>query len=203
MVEVSLSEIYTKMGFNTKPQLVSSRTHLLKRGDTLKHSNGTPIVLYRGESSTGFSDQFKGLGPSGDVHSPNGGVCGGGTYAASSVDPQVNPKGVVDCHAAIRTATCYAGQRGSVVAFSLKEGGKVVQFKSMSDFSEWGALVKRKAEEVTGAKFSDKGCAAAALGFEALRFPVSEGNLTDFQDYWMVFNRGAVVVALDPELPAF
>jgi hypothetical protein len=199
---LTLADIYDKQGFNAKPKLVSSKSCLLKLDCTLKHSDGTPILLYRGDSDKRFTNQFKGLGPKGSIHYPNKGVCGGGTYAASSVDPEANPKKSVDEKGAIDTALFYADKSNpyeSIVVFSIKENGRVAQFDSMDSFSEWGSFIRNEAEIVTGIKFDDTGCAAALLGYDAIRIPVSEESIIDLKDYWMVFNRGIVVAAIDHE----
>lgn len=188
-------------GSNKRPELVPLRSNLLSLNNTVKHSDGTPIVLYRGESKVSYANQFKGLEPDGDYYLANK-----GTYAASSVDPRVNPVGVVDDQTAIRTAIMFSDGSNlnkSVLAFSLLDSSSIVQFSSMGEFGDWGWHVLDEYERLTGLKTSDKQRAALSLGIDALRIPVSENNLVNFQDYWLVFNRSIVVVALDPELTPY
>jgi hypothetical protein len=198
---LSLARIYEEQKFNSKPELVGTVSDLRSRNDTLRHPDGSPIVLYRGVSSTAFANQFRGIGKEGDIHYPGRGIFGNGTYsaAASALSP-----GVTESNA-ISTARDYAGVRkganNRIVASSIRSDANVVLFSGETArqreqaFRDWSIGVIKEAERVTGYKFgSDVGQAAAALGIHAYQVPQYK------EDYFVILNRGAVIASMDSEL---
>jgi hypothetical protein len=197
--DITLQSIYNMQGYNAKPELVQTRSELERSGKILKNSDGSPVILYRGVADSDYSDQFKGLGPQGDYHFPGQGIYGNGSYAASASRPGTSPRESY----ARDTAKAYA--RGynepdqvnrRVTAFGLRADANIIEFRDTREYREWSQNVLGDARSKTGYKFTDVGLAAAALGIHAYRFPVESGV-----DYWVVLNRGAVVAAINPEMP--
>lgn len=71
----------------------------------------------------------------------------------------------------------------------------MVTFKTEKEYDSWRVKTYTEATAKTGYPFSDIGAAAAALGYHAFSVPVLQSS-----DYWVVLNRGAIVVAADSEL---
>ena len=193
----SLSRIYEKQGYNSKPEVVAKRSDLESRSDITRNPDGRPIIAYRGVSSEEFSTQFKGGGSNGEVHFPGQGIYGNGSYAASSP-----LKGDTKHDKwAQETAVNYSGDEKEkaylkVTAFAFRSDARIVQFEENGKtFPEWERETLAKAEKAIGQPFYDVGAAAASLGIHAYRIPQMG------QDYWVVLNRGAIIVANDPELP--
>jgi hypothetical protein len=195
-----LSDIYRRQGFDARPELVTRRSDLEKRNDIIKQDDGSPMILYRGVTTEGFANQFKGGGDDGNVHFAGKGIYGNGTYAATAQPDRVDlTKGQ-----AISTAKGYSGSNDNaerrVTAFALRSDANVVDFRGgtpqsrMDDYGKWQKEVVAEAKAKTGIKFSDVGEAAAALGIHAYRVPQYQ------EDYWVILNRGAIVAALNPEL---
>ena len=208
-----IEKIYEAQGFNSRPELVRSRSDLEKRKDILREPDGRPLILYRGVSEESFARQFQGSGPGGDKHFPGKGIYGNGSYAASAGGDlregrkDWNPFGREDpSETAQRTAASYAGGgkdvRDRVTSFALRSDANVVQFQGESlsvqeaKFSQWKNDTFRNASEKFGVTFDDLGEAAAVLGVHAYRVPM-DGD----EDYWVILNRGAVIAAQDSQLP--
>jgi len=191
-----LSSVYERQGFNARPEVVATRSELESRKDIARNPDGRPIVAYRGISSDQFSLQFKGGGPDGDKHFPGSGIYGSGSYSASSplTGNVKHDKWAQD------TAKDYSGESGNktlrVSAFAFRSDARLVQFEGEGkQFSQWEKETLTKARETTGYDHHDVGSAAASLGIHAYRVPQTDG-----QDFWVVLNRGAIIVANDPEL---
>lgn len=189
-----LRNIYESQGYNSKPELVARRSDLADRQDILRHSDGRPLILYRGIKSESSSEQFKG----GDLHFPGKGVYGDGSYAASS---PFSPSATVKHDRwAKDTAIEYAGGGAAknlnrrVTAFALRSDAVVVRNNSEEDFNKWYQKVIKEAMDKTGYKFSDPGHAAAALGIHAYNIPQNG------QDFWVILNRGAIIGAVDSQV---
>lgn len=198
---LSLREIYEAQGFNAKPELVGTVADLKSREDILTHSDGSPMVLYRGVSTPEFSDQFKGVGANGSVHYPGKGIYGNGSYAATRENtPTLGPE-----NAPLRTAKAYAGDpkdlNQKVTAFALRADSNVVVLppgsakERFAAYDEWEAGMLLEAERKTGYKYKDTGEAAAALGIHAYQVPQNG------EDFFVVLNRGAVIAAMDSGIP--
>jgi hypothetical protein len=188
--------VYERQGFHARPEVVATRSELESRKDIARNPDGRPIVAYRGISSNEFSLQFKGGGPEGDKHFPGGGIYGNGSYSASApLSGKVkHDKWAQD------TAKDYTGESGDksirVSAFAFRSDARLVQFEGDGkQFKQWEEETLKKARETTGYDHHDVGSAAASLGVHAYRVPQTDG-----QDFWVVLNRGAIIVANDPEL---
>jgi hypothetical protein len=196
----SLKDIYQEQGFNSKPELVGTLSDLRSRKDVLTHPNGSPIIMYRGVTTVEFADQFKGVGPGGEVHYPGRGIFGNGSYAASASATNVAGSE----REAIKTATSYAGERKElgrkVIAFALRKDANVVTFAGADrnererEYDNWADEVRNRAERETGCRFKDVGEAAAAVGIHAYQVP-QRG-----EDFFVVLNRGAVIAAMDSQI---
>jgi hypothetical protein len=128
-------------------------------------------------------------------------MSGNGSYAAapSYNDPEATAGN------AIRTAKAYAGERNNlsskVTAFALRKDANVVEFNGktteerMEQHMWWGEETVRDAEKKTGNRFTDLGEAAAALGIHAFTVPQGDG------DYLVLLNRGAIIAAMDSQIP--
>lgn len=195
-----LELMYKMQGYNARPEVVSSRKDLEGRGDLVKGNDGKALILWRGVTSAEFADQFKGAGPRGDVHYPGQGIYGNGTYAASEAPTTTNRR------SALKEAESYAGwgdenKDRRITAFGIRKDANIVQFEGR-DWAErgqkydgWKKETIKKAEEETGRAFHDIGEAAAALGIHAYRVPQGRE-----EDFWVILNRGALVVAADPQM---
>jgi len=197
----SLKSLYEKQGFNAKPELVATVDDLRKRKDIVTNSDGSPRIFYRGVTIGEFADQFKGLGSEGGSHYPGKGMFGNGSYAAapSYNDPEATAGNVIGI------AKAYAGERNNlsskVTAFALRKDANVVEFNGktteerMEQHMWWGEETVRDAEKKTGYRFTDLGEAAAALGIHAFTVPQRDG------DYLVLLNRGAIIAAMDSQIP--
>jgi len=201
LINPPLHLIYRIQGYNSRPEAVSSRKDLENRDDLVKGRDGKALVLWRGVTSVEFADQFKGAGPRGDVHYPGRGIYGNGTYAASETP------GPSDKRSALKEALAYTGWREEqnkdrrMIAFGVRKDANIVQFEDKDQrerwkkFNKWKKETIKKAEDETGRVFNDIGEASAALGIHAYRVP--QGSQDDF---WVILNRGALVVAADPQM---
>jgi hypothetical protein len=195
-----LEEIYSKQGFNAKPELVGSRSDLEKRTDVLKQPNGENLILFRGVTNVEYADQFKGLGPDGGVHFPGKGIAGNGSYAVAP-----NPASPERKKEAISVAKGYAKLNEEeaeerVTAFAFRNDANVVRFSGSPQeqedaYREWRRNILDEAESKTGRPFNDRGEAAAALGIHAYQIPRPGED-----DYWVVLNRGSIIAAEKSEI---
>lgn len=201
ILEPGLYYLYNLQKYNGRPEVVATKTDLMQSNNVLKNSDGSPIILYRGVTRDVYSDQFKGVGYEGSYHYPGRGIYGDGTYAASKADPGLPGNARVDDRGAIATAKAYAGggfggdKSYKITAFALRSDANVVQFKNMDEWDAWSKNIVKEASQATGYPFRDVGAAAAAMGIHAYRMPVDIGT-----DYWVVLNRRATIVSMDPEL---
>lgn len=62
-------------------------------------------------------------------------------------------------------------------------------------YNLWASDIVAEARSKLGYEFHDVGEAAAALGIHAYRVPAGND-----EDYWVILNRGALVVAMDPQI---
>jgi hypothetical protein len=195
----NLGAIYERQGYNARPEVVPSRSDLERRNDLIQGDDGKPLMLWRGVTTPEFATQFKGGGENGEVHFPGRGVYGNGTYAASSAPKSTDPE------SALTEARSYAGSRenfnSKVTAFGIRKDANIVEFQGEdwrdrdAQFRQWQKSTILRAEKESGYSISDIGEAAAILGIHAYRVP--QGSREDF---WVILNRGALVVAADPEI---
>jgi hypothetical protein len=193
-IDPGLPILYKLQGFDAKPEVVKTRADLESRADVAKHPDGRPIIAFRGVTSEEFSHQLKGGGPDGDIHFSGAGIYGNGTYAASA------PKTGDTKHDrwAQKTAVSYSGSGGNterrVTAFAFRSDANLAQFSDAGEYHRWTQKIMKEASKKTGYEFTDIGHAAAAMGIHAYSIP--QGG----EDYWVVLNRGAMIVATDPQL---
>jgi hypothetical protein len=198
-----LEVLYRMQKYDAKPEAVATRTDLDKRQDLVRGEDGKALVLWRGVTGAEFADQFKGMGEMGDTHYAGRGIYGNGSYAASPAPGAVRPKG------AFEEAKSYAGWGDEgidrrMTAFGIRRDANIVEFsgsdwRERSDkFGAWKNETMDRAERETGRTYSDVGEAAAALGIHAYRVPQGRD-----EDFWVILNRGALVVAGDPQIEDF
>lgn len=194
-VSPTLNRIYELQGYNAKPELVASRSDLGSRDDIIKHSDGRPLILYRGLSSEYNSDQLKG----GDLHYPGRGVYGDGTYAASAPfsasSPEKGDKRAIDTAIEYAGGTYYKNNlNGKVTAFALRSDSVIVRNDTEQDFEKWSMKITKEASDKLSYMITDPGHAAAALGIHAYNIPMGR------EDYWVVLNRGAMIAAVNSQV---
>ena len=196
----SLDRAYEIQKFNSRPEVVARRSDLESRDDILRSPDGRPIIAFRGVTEEKFAEQFRGGGPQGDLHYPGGGIYGNGSYAAaasykkgtvSGFNADPNPLRAQD------TAISYTGARenlnGKVTAFAFRKDANIRTFDNWDRNTEFRLI--QEAEAKTGYKANDAGTAATLLGIHAYNV-----NQPGGEDYWVVLNRGAIIVATDPQL---
>tara|TARA_R100001594_G_scaffold138009_2_gene181408 strand:- start:241 stop:2838 length:2598 start_codon:yes stop_codon:yes gene_type:complete len=206
-VTAPIGYIYDRQGFNGRPTRVKTLEDLKKSKNLLKGGNGENLVMYRGVETKDFSDQFKGIGLDGGQHFPGKGIYGNGTYAASREFYSTGKEAIKGTKQALDTASAYAGAdtkreiRQRVTAFGFKKDAKILKWPKGVDtydganplWMEWEQSILEEAKELTGLTYSTTGEAAAALGYDAYQVPGIGFN----EDYWVIFNREALVVADD------
>ena len=90
-----------------------------------------------------------------------------------------------------------------VTAFGFKKDANVIKWQKGADvmegtdrkWLEWQEMIHAKAEEATGLTFNSVGEAASALGIDAYQVPNAGGITGLNEDYWVILNRGALMVA--------
>lgn len=195
--------VYQARGYNAKPEVVSKKSDLKDRKDLLADESGQTLILSRGmrlEAGSNYAESFK----RGDLHFVGGGGYGNGTYAAAGKESEE----VAFMYAGLKPdeAKDYFGANANealnmrLVAFGLKRSSSVVQNQTIQEFNKFETSTIRKAKALlksagnTKPQIADLGMAAAILGIDAYSVPSDPG-----QSYWVVLNRGAVVVADDGE----
>ena len=91
-----------------------------------------------------------------------------------------------------------------VTAFGFKKDARVVTWKQKDmdiwegasrEWTEWEEMIHERAGKLTGLTFDTTGEAAAALGIDAYQVPNAGGIEGLDEDYWVILNRGALVVS--------
>ena len=98
-----------------------------------------------------------------------------------------------------------------VTAMGLKKAAKVLLWKrgkdivegADSDWMDWIEWIQKEATKKTGLVYGSEGEAVAALGYDAYQVPgvgvgLKEEDIGGIEDYWVILNRGALVVSDDP-----
>jgi len=188
--------------------------------DILKAADGENLILYRGVKEKEFALQFKGIGKDGAQHFPGSGIYGNGTYAASRNYDATGKEVLRQSQRARTTAEVYASnytgafqevsedlsilqKKERVTAFGFKKDAKVVRWQKGADVMEgtdekwlaWQEMINEQAEKATGLTFDSTGEAASALGIDAYQVPNAGGVKGLKEDYWVILNRGALIVA--------
>ncbi len=215
-----LGYIYDRQGFNAKPTRVKTFEELNKSKELLKGGNGENLILYRGVTEKEFALQFKGIGKDGGQHFPGSGIYGSGTYAASRNFHSTGKAAIAQTKRARGTAEAYANnlpwvkgkpkklslvqKKERVTAFGFKKDARVVTWKQKDmdiwegasrEWTEWEEMIHERAGKLTGLTFDTTGEAAAALGIDAYQVPNAGGIEGLDEDYWVILNRGALVVS--------
>ena len=195
---IPLEDIYKAQGYNAKPELVATRGDLERRNDLATGPDGKPIIAFRGVTEQKFADQFRGLGPEGDLHYPGQGIYGNGTYAAAAATGKTKDQ-------AVRTAQSYAssaeGTNARVTAFGFRNDANLKTFEGatqderFNNYAEWQRGIMKEASDRTGLPINDTGHAAAIMGIHAYQVPQGYD-----EDYWVILNRGATIQAVDAQI---
>jgi len=222
-ITAPLGYVYERQGFNARPTRVKTFKELESSKELLKGADGKNLILYRGVGSKEYADQFKGIGPDGGMHYPGTGNYGRGTYAASRnfyTSGALSKKG---SERAFYTARSYATYkdfsikdvnkgniprqvaRERITAMGLKKDAKVLLWKrgkdivegADSDWLDWTEWIQKEATRKTGLVYGSEGEAVAALGYDAYQVP-GVGHADGYEDFWVILNRGALVVSDDP-----
>lgn len=201
-MQALLGRIYAARGFNAKPEVVESEAALRQRKDTLKNeSEGDGLVIYRGLTDPSHVAQFRGEGEMGETHYPGLGVYGNGTYAAGHRDIGSGSQRKANQEQALKTALSYAevsrkerkanpnAGLDRVAAISFREDANVLRMPGI-DYVLAAENLRKQASSLAGFKIEDTGVAAAILGHDAYEFGVSRT-----QAYWVILNRGALIVS--------
>ena len=215
-----LGYIYDRQGFNSRPRRVQTFKELQSSKEVLKGADGKNLILYRGVTDKEFALQFKGIGKDGVQHFPGSGIYGNGTYAASRNFHATGKEVIKQSKRARATAEAYSSsisgafgeiqenlslsqKKERVTAFGFKKDAKVIKWQKGSDvmegtdrkWLEWQEMIHSKAEEATGLTFNSVGEAASALGIDAYQVPNAGGITGLNEDYWVILNRGALIMA--------
>ena len=218
---VPMGYIYEQQGFNAKPKRVARFKDLENSTELMQAADGKNLIMYRGVGQVEYADQFKGLGDDGGIHYPGVGMYGNGTYAASRNFYVTGKVGKDASYRAYKTAQTYAWTGGmggtasaqvlspndvnpkKITAFGLKKDARVVIWEKGKDivegadaiYMEWVDDITDQAYELTGMRM-EIGEAAATLGIDAYQAPgVGVGDGGEVEDYWVIFNRGALIVS--------
>jgi hypothetical protein len=200
--------VYEERGYNAKPEIVGTRKELSERSDLIQGARGRTMVLCRGvtnddSKSTNYIEDFK----RGATHYVGGGMHGNGTYAASGIDAHVMAFEYSDLH-----SYGYAQEKHGpalnreankcVMAFGIKKSASIVECSTVEEFGRFeketirmATQALRRAGNTTGV-VNDLGLAAAIVGIDAYSLPAPK-HYRNKSRYWVVLNRGAVVVADD------
>lgn len=187
--------IYEAQGFNAKPTIVDSVEDIRFNNNLLKDPSGAPLVLMRGVSSVEFQEDLK----RGSTHYLGKGIYGNGTYFAASAPADVK-KGDYSLEKPNTVAKNFGG---NVIVAGLKKDAKVWT----GTFQELTKLERKladKYEDIDGELWNMTGLGVkmALEGYDAYLARNTESPYTsavgagpDDSNFWVVLNRGALVIA--------
>ena len=193
--------LFWKQGFNKRPDRVKNVKALKDRTDLVKGADGENLLVYRGVSNDKWSDEFKGIGKTGDYYYQGNGIYGNGSYAASRNIHGTKTMVKQGNQNAFDLAENYTSSYGSTVtaaekkkritAFGFKKGAnlktweKGASTKSLkgahafpdSDwyrqtFKKWEDETIAKATKLTGYKVNTVGEACTILGIDGYQVPL-------------------------------
>jgi len=193
--------LFWKQGFNKKPDRVKNVQALKDRTDLVKGADGENLLVYRGVSNDKWSDEFKGIGKTGDHYYVGNGIYGNGSYAASRnihgtkatvKQGNKNAYDLAENYTSSYGSTVTAAEKKKrITAFGIKKGAnlktweKGASTKSLkgahafpdSDwyrqtFKKWEDETIAKATKLTGYKVNSVGEACTILGIDGYQVPL-------------------------------
>jgi len=189
--------LFWKQGFNKRPDRVKNVKALKDRKDLVKGADGENLLVYRGVSDNKWSDEFKGIGKTGDYYYQGNGIYGNGSYAASrnihgtkAMVKQGN-QNAFDLADNYTNATTTADKNKRITAFGIKKGAnlktwdKGASTKNLkgahafpdsdwyrTTFKKWEDETIAKATKLTGYKVNTVGEACTILGIDGYQVPL-------------------------------
>jgi len=189
--------LFWKQGFNKRPDRVKNVQALKDRTDLVKGADGENLLVYRGVSNNKWSDEFKGIGKTGDYYYQGNGIYGNGSYAASrnihgtkAMVKQGN-QNAFDLADNYTNATTTADKNKRITAFGIKKGAnlktwdKGASTKNLkgahafpdsdwyrTTFKNWENETIAKATKLTGYKVNTVGEACTILGIDGYQVPL-------------------------------
>ncbi len=189
--------LFWKQGFNKRPDRVKNVQALKDRKDLVKGADGENLLVYRGVSNNKWSDEFKGVGKTGDYYYKGDGIYGNGSYAASrnihgtkTMVKQGN-QNAFDLADNYTNATTTADKNKRITAFGIKKdanlktwdkGASTKNLKGAhafpdsdwyyNTFNSWKDETIAKATKLTGYKVNTVGEACTILGIDGYQVPL-------------------------------
>ena len=189
--------LFWKQGFNKRPDRVKNVKALKDRTDLVKGADGENLLVYRGVSDNKWSDEFKGIGKTGDYYYEGNGIYGNGSYAASrnihgtkAMVKQGN-QNAFDLAENYTEATTTVNKNKRITAFGIKKGAnlktwdKGASTKNLkgahafpdsdwyrTTFKKWEDETIAKATKLTGYKVNTVGEACTILGIDGYQVPL-------------------------------
>jgi len=189
--------LFWKQGFNKRPDRVKNVQALKDRTDLVKGADGENLLVYRGVSNNKWSDEFKGVGKTGDYYYQGNGIYGNGSYAASrnihgtkAMVKQGN-QNAFDLADNYTNATTTVDKNKRITAFGIKKGAnlktwdKGASTKNLkgahafpdsdwyrTTFKNWENETIAKATKLTGYKVNTVGEACTILGIDGYQVPL-------------------------------
>lgn len=189
--------LFWKQGFNKRPDRVKNVQALKDRKDLVKGADGENLLVYRGVSNNKWSDEFKGVGKTGDYYYKGDGIYGNGSYAASrnihgtkTMVKQGN-QNAFDLADNYTNATTTADKNKRITAFGIKKdanlktwdkGASTKNLKGAhafpnsdwyrTTFKKWEDETIAKATKLTGYKVNTVGEACTILGIDGYQVPL-------------------------------
>ena len=189
--------LFWKQGFNKRPDRVKNVQALKDRTDLVKGADGENLLVYRGVSNNKWSDEFKGIGKTGDYYYQGNGIYGNGSYAASrnihgtkAMVKQGN-QNAFDLADNYTNATTTADKNKRITAFGIKKGANLKTWEKgastknlkgahafpdsdwyRTTFKKWEDETMAKATKQTGYKVNTVGEACTILGIDGYQVPL-------------------------------
>ena len=189
--------LFWKQGFNKRPDRVKNVQALKDRTDLVKGADGENLLVYRGVSNNKWSDEFKGIGKTGDYYYQGNGIYGNGSYAASrnihgtkAMVKQGN-QNAFDLADNYTNATTTADKNKRITAFGIKKGANLKTWEKgastknlkgahafpdsdwyRTTFKKWEDETIAKATKQTGYKVNTVGEACTILGIDGYQVPL-------------------------------
>ena len=193
--------LYWKQGFNKKPDRVKNVQALKDRTDLVKGADGENLLVYRGVSNDKWSDEFKGIGKTGDHYYVGNGIYGNGSYAASRnihgtkamvKQGNKNAYDLAENYTSSYGSTVTAAEKKKrITAFGIKKGANLKTWEKGAStknlkgahafpdsdwyrqtFKKWEDETIAKATKLTGYKVNTVGEACTILGIDGYQVPL-------------------------------
>ena len=193
--------LYWKQGFNKKPDRVKNVQALKDRTDLVKGADGENLLVYRGVSNDKWSDEFKGIGKTGNHYYVGNGIYGNGSYAASRnihgtkamvKQGNKNAYDLAENYTSSYGSTVTAAEKKKrITAFGIKKGANLKTWEKGAStknlkgahafpdsdwyrqtFKKWEDETIAKATKLTGYKVNTVGEACTILGIDGYQVPL-------------------------------